>query len=171
MRTLLYNPAFRLLLVILVAAGVQLVAWVADALEKRWTPQAVKAARLFLTEMRNAAYKNDDVACANALSMLSAASRQALEIEAQMRDRRWDTKPRPCAQAMQKFLGLREETARLASQANRKAIVSIEHVESDPKSFLIPGFWATRTIRTQAEMRLIEEAGAWKIVIGDFEQP
>jgi len=149
-----------LLLVILVPAGVQVAIWTADAIEQRRTAPAVKAARAFL-----AAFGHGD--CERALALLSAASRRAVEADmAAQRPVRDVSGPRACwTPAMRAFHGLRGKSARLAFQADGAATVSLDHYEADPKSFLIPGFWPTRFIVTPAQMRLVAEAGAWRVVV------
>jgi hypothetical protein len=63
------------------------------------------------------------------------------------------------------FLMYQRDTAVLKSQSVSTAIVAVERYEADPKSFLIPGFWATRYNMFPEEIRMVQEAGTWKVVV------
>jgi hypothetical protein len=147
---------YALLLLILIPAGVQAAIWIAEAIEAHRTPAPVKAVRAFLEALRG----RD---CEPALAFLAEASRRAVEARAAaQRTLPGMRPPQACRWA---FHGLRAQTAQLKSQEAGRAVIAIERHESDPKSFLIPGFWATRSIVTPAEMRLVDEGGAWKVVV------
>ena len=64
-----------------------------------------------------------------------------------------------------RFLTYQSETATLKSQSDSGAVVDVERFEGDPESFLIPGFWPTRYNVIHEEMRLVLEAGGWKVVV------
>ncbi len=164
MGRILRDYARTLALLVAALVTVQLVAWVANAIEERRTPPPVKAARAFLAALSRATLKDDD-ACEHALSLLTASSRATFEGQARTGDRRRTAAGSPCrTPAAHLFLGLRPDTARLASLTDDRATVGIERHEADPKSFLVPGFWPTRYIVSSAEIRLVEEAGHWKVV-------
>lgn len=67
--------------------------------------------------------------------------------------------------ALRAFLAYSPNTAQIASQTAGRATVSLERHEGDPTSYLIPGFWPTRTIVTPVTMRLVEESGQWKVLL------
>jgi hypothetical protein len=128
----------------------------------------VKAARAFLAALREG-YQRDD-ACERALSLLTADSRSVFEAQGQedrARSARY-SRPRACTTsvpAARVFAGLQPKTARLISQESSSAIVGVERYEGDPTSYRLPGFWPSRWIVTTAEMRLVQEAGAWRVAL------
>lgn len=165
MHRLLRRNLYLLLLVILGAAGVQITVWIEDAIDERRTEPPVKVARQFLS-----ALEHGD--CDTALAYLSAAGRSA--VEAQMREILQSDPPyvqygpysHLCWRtALREFVAYSPKTAQLASQAAGSAAVSVERHEGDPKSYLVPGFWPTRTIVTPVTMRLAEESGQWKVIV------
>jgi|GEM_PF-4488460 len=164
MGRILRGHARTFALLVAALAAVQSAVWVANAIEDRRTPSPVKAARAFLAALGNSTLK-DGEACERALSHLSAASRSELEAQIVAGDKGRGAASSPCRALMARsFLGLQPRTARLASESGGRATVAIERHEADPKSFLVPGFWPTRYLVTPAEMRLVEEAGQWKVV-------
>jgi hypothetical protein len=61
------------------------------------------------------------------------------------------------------------ESVRLLSSSDGRATVGVDrHVDA---GFRLPGFFPTRTEIHPTEMELVEEAGAWKVVIPDPERP
>jgi hypothetical protein len=153
-------------LVILVPLAAQVAVWIAQAIEERGTARPVKAARAFLE-----AFGRGD--CERALSLLSSAGRGVVEAEMAAQHRPPSVSvPRSCwTPAMRVFHGLRATSARLESQTNHTAIISLSQHAADPKSFLLPGFWPTRYIVTASEMHLAEEGGAWKVVLPPAVRP
>lgn len=145
-----------LLLLVLGLAIVKVVIWVADWIDDYRSPPPVKVVRQLLDALRN-----DD--CSRALTYFSAQSRSALAPAKPGSSSRF----RYCwPQAQKQFSGLYPPSARLGSQTAGRAKVSIEHYASDPKSFLVPGFWPTRSIVTTVTIDLVEEAGeAWRVVV------
>ncbi|GIL02166.1 MAG: hypothetical protein BroJett030_20650 [Alphaproteobacteria bacterium] len=143
-----------LLFLVLALAGAPIALWLYDWIDAYRTPEQVKVVRQFLEALRT-----DD--CARGLTHLDAESRLALAAET----------PGPASRyaycwprTRDQFVSLRSSSARLASHTAGRATVSIERHVSDPDSFLVPGFWATRSIATTVTIELVEEAGAWKVM-------
>lgn len=165
MRSLLRNNVFRLfLLVVTVAAAAQTAIWVVGAIEEHRTPPPVKATRVFLAALQSAALSGDE-GCERALALLAASSRKRLETEARSMSGRHIRASACRTRSALFFLGLQPRTALLKAQTGGQAVVSIERHEADPKSFLIPGFWPTRSIVSTVEVQLIEEVGGWKVTL------
>ena len=166
MPKLLRKPLTILLLAILLPAAVQLAVSLERTINDHRTEPPVAAAREFL-----AAVQAGD--CDQAWQYFSAATQSYIEEQSRERTRREAYNAAAFAPrslyckptSVHRFHGYRRKTARLKSQSLPHAVVSLDHQEADPKSFLIPGFWPTRFIITPVEMQMITEAGTWKIVV------
>jgi hypothetical protein len=144
------------------ALVVALVPWPAAA-QSRAEPAAT-AAREFLAAVR----RGD---CDRAWTYFSTDSHARIEAESRARIRREPYYAEQFAPRnlyckptyAHRFLSYDPNSARLLRCDGRFAAVAVDR--HGRTGFLLPGFWSTRTEVRAAELRLVEEAGAWKVVV------
>jgi hypothetical protein len=109
--------------------------------------------------------------CARAWTYFSTETRARIEVQSRERVRREPYYAEQFAPQnlyclptyAHRFHAYQPQTAQLTDQSSGEALVTLKR--HDASGFRMPGFFPTSTDVVEVEIRLIEENGAWKLVL------